>query len=70
MVVLLPESVLVGLLELGPVRFDTALIQALTDMQVARLQHDTAIEVARIPATAAIEAARLAQGGHVPLSTT
>ncbi len=35
-----------------PVRFDAALIQALTDMEVARLQHDTAIEVARIQAAA------------------
>jgi len=39
-------------------------------MEVARLQHDTAIEVARIQATAAIEAARLADGGHLPPSTT
>ena len=53
-----------------PVRFDAALIQALTDMEVARLQRDTAIEVARIQATAAIDAARLAHGGHLPPSTT
>ncbi len=52
------------------VRFDAALIAALTDLEVARLQHDTAIEVARIQATAAIEAARLAYGGHLPPSTT
>lgn len=53
-----------------PVRFDAALVQALADMEVARLQHDTAIAVARIQATAAIEAARLGHGGHLPPSTT
>jgi Mrp family chromosome partitioning ATPase len=53
-----------------PLRFDAALVQALTDIQVARLQHDTAIAVARIQATATIEASRLAHGGHLPPSTT
>ena len=53
-----------------PVRFDAALVTALTELEVARVQHHTAIEVARIQATAAIEAARLAHGGHLPPSTT
>ncbi len=52
------------------IRFDAALIAALAELEVARVQHDTAVEVARIQATAAVDAARLAHGGHLPPSTT
>jgi hypothetical protein len=53
-----------------PVRFHAAVVQALTDLEVARLQHDTSIEVACIEAKAAIEAARLAHAGRLPPATT
>ena len=52
------------------IRFDAALIAALTQLKAAQLQHDTAIEVARIQATSTVEAARLAHGGHVPPAGT
>ena len=49
------------------IRFDAALIAALAELEVARVQHDTAVRVAHIQATATIEAARLAHG-HLPPS--
>jgi len=52
------------------IRFDAALIAALAELEVVRVQHNTAVQVARIQATAAIEAARLANAGHLPPSTT
>lgn len=52
------------------VRFDAALIAALAELEVARVQRETAVQVAGIQATASIEAARLAAGGHLPPSPT
>jgi hypothetical protein len=44
------------------IRFDSALIAAMAQLEAAQLQHDAAIEVARIQAAATVDAARMAAG--------